>query len=210
MAPAPGLTAEAIAALLNENMAVQVDEVTAARLATYLELFKRWNSKVNLSAVRDDASIVLRHFGESLQCAAALPSGTQTLLDYGSGGGFPGAVCAMAKPGIAVTLAESQNKKAAFLQELCRVLALNAKVHASRVETLPAAMTYDVVTLRAVDQMADACLAARKRVRRGGHLVVVTSEEAFLSLAGVLDGVSWARSVSMRGTAQGIIAVGVA
>ena len=75
-----------------------------------------------------------------------------TLLDFGSGGGFPGIPIALCRPEIAVTLAESQGKKAAFLQEAVRVLGLSARSTLSGPKLLT--VGFDCVTLRAVDRMA--------------------------------------------------------
>jgi len=87
-------------------------------------------------------------------CARSLPAGNRSLLDFGSGGGFPGIPIAICRAEIAVTLAESQGKKAAFLQEVVRVLGLSAKVHPQRAELLGG--LFDCVTLRAVDRMDEA------------------------------------------------------
>ena len=204
------MTGEAIAALLAAKMDLHVEPGLASQLALYLDLLVRWNAKTNLSAVREPEAMVLRHFGESLQCAAAIPADVKALLDYGSGAGFPGAVCALARPALAVTLAESQNKKAAFLQELCRSLALPARVtvHAGRVEALPGSARFDGVTLRAVDRMQAACAEARRRVVIGGWLVVMTTEEPFRELAGALPGIAWRPPTRLRGTKHGIVGVG--
>ncbi len=107
----------------------------------YISLIIRWNARTNLTSIRDETGIIQRHFVESIACAQALPAGIQTLLDFGSGAGFPGIPIAICRPEIAVTLAESQNKKAAFLQEVTRVLECSTwsnpiRVHAGRAETL--------------------------------------------------------------------------
>src|SRR5208282_3780961 len=62
----------------------------SSRFAEYLSLILRWNARVNLTAIRDEEGILSRHFIESIACARALPEGVATLLDYGSGAGFPG------------------------------------------------------------------------------------------------------------------------
>ncbi|MGB7546346.1 MAG: 16S rRNA (guanine(527)-N(7))-methyltransferase RsmG [Terracidiphilus sp.] len=140
---------------------------------TYLALLLRWNARMNLTAIRDEDGILARHFVESIACARALPAGVATLLDFGSGAGFPGIPIAVCRPEIAVTLAESQGRKAAFLQEAVRVLELSAKVHAGRAEAL--ASQFDCVTLRAVDRMERAVRAASGLVRPGGWLAVMTT-----------------------------------
>lgn len=143
------------------------------RFIDYLSLILRWNARTNLTAVRDPDAILSRHFLESIACARALPSGIHTLLDFGSGAGFPGIPIAICRPEIAVTLAESQGKKAAFLREALRVLGLPAQVHAGRAEAL--GRTFDCVTLRAVDRMESAVAAAARLVGPDGWLAPLTT-----------------------------------
>ena len=160
-------------ALLTEAGMTPLEADSANRFAEYLALLLRWNGRVNLTAIRDEEGILSRHFVESIACARALPAGIGTLLDFGSGGGFPGIPIALSRPEIAVTLAESQGKKAAFLQEAVRVLGLSAKVHAQRAELL--GMQFDCVTLRAVDRMGEAVSAASLLVTPGGWLAPMTT-----------------------------------
>lgn len=144
------------------------------QLNNYLALLVRWNTRVNLTAVRDRESILSRHFVESIACAEWLPQGISTLLDLGSGAGFPGIPIAVCRSEISVTLAESQGKKAAFLHEVVRVLNLPSKVHAGRAEALP--VHFDAVTLRAVDRMQTAVSIAAALVGPGGWLAPMTTE----------------------------------
>jgi 16S rRNA (guanine527-N7)-methyltransferase len=163
------LTHERLKTLLwpyNPGLSDQVLE----QLSVYLDLLRRWNAKTNLSAIREPEEIVTRHFGESLFAAQHLPKAA-TLLDLGSGAGFPGLPIALVHPEVAVTLAESQNKKAAFLREAVRVLGLKTEVWASRVEELPANRVFDVVTLRAVDNPGRALKLARERLAAGGTIL---------------------------------------
>jgi 16S rRNA (guanine527-N7)-methyltransferase len=136
-------------------------------------LLIRWSARINLTAIRGEDGILKRHFVESIACARALPAEIKTLLDFGSGAGFPGIPIALCRPEIAVTLAESQGKKAAFLREAVRVLGLSSTVHSGRAEELTT--NYDCVTLRAVDKMDRAVETAAKLVRPGGWLVLMTT-----------------------------------
>ena len=142
------------------------------RLSEYLDLLLKWNAKTNLTAIREPEQIVRRHFGESLFAARLVPV-CATLLDFGSGAGFPGIPIQLARPEIRVTLAESQGKKAAFLREAVRVLGLSAstEVWGGRVAALPAKRVFDVVTLRAVDDPGLALREAGQRVGTGGAIV---------------------------------------
>jgi 16S rRNA (guanine527-N7)-methyltransferase len=106
-----------------------------------------------------------------VQLAPLLGAGS-TVLDLGSGAGFPGLPIQLLLPEVRVTLAESQNKKASFLREVVRTLGLRqTEVWAGRAEDLPAEQRFEAVTLRAVDRMEVALEVARGRVVKGGWLV---------------------------------------
>ena len=151
------------------------------RISRYLDLLMLWNAKTNLTAIREPAQLVQRQLGESLFAARYLPA-TGTLLDFGSGGGFPGIPLQLALPDLRVTLAESQGKKASFLREATRSLALNAEVWSSRVETMPSERSFDVVAMRAVDQAPAMLPIAQERVAPTGQLLryLPASEETHL------------------------------
>ncbi len=202
------MTGAEISALLEHRCGLSIPPPLAEQLRRYLELLLRWNERTNLTAVRDPEQIVLRHFGESIQCSRALPADTRTLLDFGSGAGFPGAVCALHRPELAVTLAESQGKKAAFLQELCRVLRVSAIVFAGRVEALPYVAQFDAVTLRAVDDMGSAAAVAAGRVAPNGRLVLMTTKAALQGASSSLNGLAWDDILTLCGSREGIIAFG--
>ncbi len=129
------------------------------RLSRYLDLLVLWNGRMNLTAVRDPRAIVRRHFGESL-FAARRVSGTGTLLDLGSGAGFPGLPIQLWHPHLRVTLAESQLKKSAFLREAIRSLSLSTEVFAGRAEQMKPSRSFDTVVLRSVDRSRDALESA--------------------------------------------------
>lgn len=144
-------------------------------LSDYLDLLLKWNARTNLSAVREPREIVRRHFGESLFAATHLPIAS-TLLDLGSGAGFPGIPIQLRYPELQVTLAESQNKKASFLREVVRTLALATEVFADRVEKMPVDRRFDVVALRAVDQPVLALGLARGRITGGGLILQLSAK----------------------------------
>src|SRR5436305_9559716 len=78
-------------AALPSSAATSPDERQLSSISTYIDLLLRWNSLFNLTAIRDEQSIVTRHFGESLfatRIASSLPA--RSLADIGSGAGFPG------------------------------------------------------------------------------------------------------------------------
>jgi 16S rRNA (guanine527-N7)-methyltransferase len=184
-----------------------LDAAQMGRFEEYLALLIRWNERVNLTSVRDEEGILSRHFVESIVCARALPQGITTLLDFGSGGGFPGIPIALCRPEIEVTVAESQGKKAAFLQEAVRVLGISVKVHAGRAELLK--VQYKCITLRAVDKMDEAVEAAARLVAPGGWLALMTTQGDLVRLqrrAGA--GFSWESPIPLPGGDERLLAFG--
>lgn len=105
-----------------------------------------------------------------------------SLLDFGSGAGFPGLPIQILWPELCVTLAEARHKKASFLREAIRCLGLKTEVWADRVEAMPVDRKFPVVTLRAVDQMSGAIAAAAQRTA-DSLLVLGTSDSAYPFLA---------------------------
>lgn len=200
--------ANSIGARLNEKLALagldRLDPALAERFGDYCGLLLRWNARTNLTAIRDEDGILSRHFVESVACARVLPQGIATLLDFGSGAGFPGVPIALCRKEIAVTLAESQGKKAAFLREAVRILGISAKVHSGRAELLPG--VFDCVALRAVDRMEQAVQTASRLVTRNGWLALMTSEADRNTLqAAVGTGFEWLEPVLLRGSERGLL-----
>lgn len=198
---------ERLNGLLAETGAEPLDEASKSRFEAYLSLFVRWNSRTNLSSIREPDAILARHFVESIACARALPTRISTLLDFGTGGGLPGIPIALCRPEITVTLAESQGKKAAFLQEAVRTLGISAQVIAGRAETLTE--RFDCVTLRAVDKMADAVRAAAKLVSEGGWLVLMTTCDDADKLRAVAGNeFRWEEGLPLPGGSERILVLG--
>ena len=114
---------------------VEVDDRITAALSTYLDRLLFWNQRVNLTALRDAPSIVDKHFVDSLAVVPHIPTTARSLVDLGSGAGFPGAVVAIVRSDLQVSLVESVHKKCAFLEALRREVPVpNLKVSASRAE----------------------------------------------------------------------------
>lgn len=177
------LSGEEIARLLRPYLAEDAPAEMVGKIERYLEVFAIWSRRMNLSTVTEPAEMVQRHFGEGLALAEALPP-FATLLDLGSGAGFPGLPIAMRWPGTHVTLAESQKKKAAFLAEASWRMDLPVKVWADRAETFAVEKCFDVVALRAVDGMPAALRTARGLLRPGGTLAFFVGEREQMELPG--------------------------
>ena len=193
--------------LLTASRLKPLEVGTAGRFGEYCALLLRWNSRMNLTAVRDEDEILSRHFVESIACAQALPAGIATLLDLGSGAGFPGIPIAVCRPEIEVTLAESQGKKAAFLQEAVRTLGLSTRIHSGRAETLSA--RFDCVVLRAVDRMHHAVRVAFGLIEDKGWIAIMTTESELQKLKGSIGAeIVWCDPLPLPGSDHRVLALG--
>ncbi len=133
---------------LEFQAATDVSRETLERLQAYAALLRKWQTTVNLVGPSTIDDIWRRHLFDSWQLAPYVPNGAQSLVDLGSGAGFPGLVLAIVGA-TGVHLIESNQRKAEFLREAARVTATPVTVLPQRIETVPAFPT-DVVTARAL------------------------------------------------------------
>jgi len=200
------ITAQDIDAAIAAAGLAALPSGASERLLAYLELLLRWNSRLNLTAVREPSEIIRRHLVECIQCAQALPP-SRTLLDFGTGAGLPGIPVAIVRPEIRVTLGESQGKKAAFLREAVRILSLSTEVYDGRIENMPSDRIFDVVTLRAVDKMAEACRTAVERIAPRGWIVVFATSATETPLR-QLPLIIWTRRLHSPNLEDGVLLLG--
>ena len=128
-----------------------VSRETLARLKTYAGMLEDWNARHNLVSRASLAEVWRRHFWDSAQLAHLIPHEARSLIDLGSGAGFPGLVLAELlkhRPQFRVVLVEATAKKCRFLQSVAERLALPVEIRSGRVEDLPAE-NFDVITARA-------------------------------------------------------------
>ncbi len=135
-----GLDKRELMTLLQETSreaGVQLGDSQAEDFWLYLQELLEWNRTVNLTAVTDPVDIIIKHFVDSLTPLPYLASST-SLLDVGSGAGFPGIPLKIAAPHLRVCLVDSQRRKVSFLKHIIRTLNLrDVTVVHGRVEDLP-------------------------------------------------------------------------
>lgn len=141
-------------ALLNQlqkgidAMGLALPASVPAQLIEYLNLLIKWNSKYNLTAIRDPGEMVVKHLLDSL---AVLPFvGKGDVIDVGSGAGLPGIPLALARPDVAFVLVDSNGKKTRFLNQAKLTLKLdNVEVINQRIEDYRPGIYFDTVIARA-------------------------------------------------------------
>ncbi|HET7313570.1 16S rRNA (guanine(527)-N(7))-methyltransferase RsmG [Salinisphaera sp.] len=146
------------------------------RLIAYLRELTTWNATYNLTAVRDPEAMVTRHLLDCLAVSDFVVGAN--LADVGAGPGLPGLVLAIARPRLAVTLVESNRKKAAFLRHARRQLALdNVEVAQARVEAFKPAKKFDCVITRAFASAGDTARGAGHLIAPGGRFVLMKGRD---------------------------------
>ncbi|MGZ3338428.1 MAG: 16S rRNA (guanine(527)-N(7))-methyltransferase RsmG [Reyranella sp.] len=133
------------------QLGVDVSRETADRLEALVATLERWQKAINLVSRTTLGDVWRRHVLDSAQLKPLIPAEAKTLVDLGSGAGFPGLVVAALRPDLEVTLIESDARKAAFLGEAARRMMLEKlpKILIGRVEAVPPARA-DVITARAL------------------------------------------------------------
>lgn len=169
---------------------VTLDSDAVARFAAYEALIIEWNDRAGLTTVADHEGIQRRHFGESLALLGALraasvlpPSEPRTLVDLGTGGGFPGLPMRIAAPELRLTLVESNGKKSAFLQAAVAALGLDdVELVQARAEDAGRSPIlrerFDVAVARALAAMPVLVEYAVPLLRRGGVLATPKGSRA--------------------------------
>lgn len=154
---------------LDEGLAalnVEIDRRQRERLLTLLALLHKWNRAYNLTAVRSPEAMVSRHLLDSASVAFAVNG--PTLLDVGSGPGFPGLVLAILDPGLQVTLLDSNGKKVRFQRQAVMELGLdNVRCEQVRVEAFDA--TFDQIISRAFASLGDFIGLTEHLLAEGGE-----------------------------------------
>ena len=136
-----------------KDIGLSVSRETMERLELYFELLKKWNPAINLVSKSTIKHAWNRHFVDSAQIYEHAPENWSIWADFGSGGGFPGAVVAIiaSEKNINghVILVESDQRKAAFLRNVMRETGVEAQIIAERIEKVPA-LNSDVISARAL------------------------------------------------------------
>jgi 16S rRNA (guanine527-N7)-methyltransferase len=155
-----------------------------AQFATYAADLRRWNSQINLTAISEPAEIYRRHFLDSLSLARFWGDSPASLVDIGSGAGFPGLPLAILRPSLRLTLVESVGKKAEFLRYMAGALGLGAvRVLTARAEDLGRDRgereAHGLVTARAVAELRVLVEYGLPLLKIGGRMLAPKGSAAY-------------------------------
>ncbi len=190
---------------------LDLDKTQIRQILLYLDLLLRWNKMINLTSIKSPEECITRHFGESLYLArwAKLHG---SLLDVGSGAGFPGLVLRIAFPSLRITLLEPIAKKRAFLKEAARACGMGSiEVRPDRLEDFTpvgAGHGFDILTARAVGDHRTLVRDAAEVLRPEGIVCLWLGHEQGLALAGYSTRVQWGEPIRIPLTREREIWVG--
>jgi 16S rRNA (guanine527-N7)-methyltransferase len=168
-------------------LALELDEAQLGKLVAHLDLLDEWNSRFNLTAIRDRPSQLTKHLLDSLTVQPYLRG--ERIADVGSGAGFPGIPLAIVEPHRHFSLIESTGKKCRFLEHVRDALGLkNVEVVQSRAESYKPEVRFDTVIARAVGPIADLVKVAGPLVVGGGRLLAMKGRYPEDELAARMSG----------------------
>lgn len=186
-----------------EQLPVSLNERQVCQFMKYYELLVEWNQVMNLTAITDFDEVCKKHFIDSLSIVKAYDvSSSKTLIDIGTGAGFPGIPLKIAFSDLKVTLLDSLNKRVNFLNAVIDELALeNIDALHGRAEDFAEKgklrEQYDVCVSRAVANLSTLCEYCIPYVKIGGHFIsyksekiadeIVTAKKAISILGGKLE-----------------------
>jgi 16S rRNA (guanine527-N7)-methyltransferase len=140
-----------------KTLGVEVDQKQAHLFAIHAGELIKWNTKINLTTITDPVDVAIKHFLDSIAPARHIPPEV-TLLDIGSGGGFPGIPLKITLPSVSMTLIDGSRKKISFLKHIIRTLQLqNVDARQIRAEDLVQKTqpppSFDVIISRALSSL---------------------------------------------------------
>jgi 16S rRNA (guanine527-N7)-methyltransferase len=166
-------------------LSLLVSRETQARLSVLCDMVERWNRSINLVSLATIPQLRQRHVEDSSQLVPFLPEGARLWVDLGSGAGFPGLVVAAhltdIAPDCAVTLIESDQRKAVFLREASRAMKVKTMVLASRIEQV-SGQAADVISARALAPLPHLLFLTRIHLKPHGVALFLKGQDVAAEL----------------------------
>ena len=162
---------------------IELSEEQLDQLQKYFELLVSWNEKINLTAITEPNEVAVKHFADSLSVFNYVDfQKGASVIDVGTGAGFPGLVLKIARPDIKLTLLDSLNKRLKFLDEVLNTLGLEAELVHARAEEggqiIDLRECYDFAVSRAVARLNVLCEYCLPYVRLSGKFIAFKGGEA--------------------------------
>lgn len=139
----------------------------------YYKTLIEWNEKMNLTALTEEEDVYFKHFLDSIYLAKSMKIETQSLLDVGSGAGFPSIPLKIVFPELQVTIIDALKKRIGFLEHLTKALGVDVSLIHGRAEEFDKKHSFDIVTARAVanlNMLSELCVPF---VKENGYFITL-------------------------------------
>jgi 16S rRNA (guanine(527)-N(7))-methyltransferase RsmG len=153
-----------------KRLGVAYNSLMIERFSTFIEEISRWNRRTNLVGTQDTEGIITRHILDSLSLYRLLKVGNKSILDIGTGAGFPSIPLKIAAPSLSITVCERRQKRAAFLQNVLTLLGFcDIGVEAKDVREI--SVRFDIVLARGVGDLEEIISLSRGVVKENGMII---------------------------------------
>ena len=165
-----------------KNFKIELSDEQLNQLESYYKLLVSWNERMNLTAITEPKDVAIKHFADSLSVLSFVdvPNGA-SVIDVGTGAGFPGLVLKIARPDIKLTLLDSLKKRLTFLEDVLNNLGLDAQLIHSRAEeggqSIDLRECYDFAVSRAVANLSVLTEYTLPFVKKGGCFIAYKSSD---------------------------------
>jgi len=160
-----------------KNLDIQIDKPKIEKFAIHAIELMKWNQKTNLTAITDPFEVAVKHFLDSIVPVKIIPSNA-SLLDIGSGGGFPGIPLKISLPSLSVTLIDASRKKVSFLKHIIRILELKnidaLHIRAEEFANKPGVEEkFNIIISRALSSMTSFAMTALPFLKKEGVIIAM-------------------------------------
>lgn len=184
-----------------KKLDIEIDATKAQKFITYKNILVEWNKVMNLTGITEDKEVVIKHFADSVTVLNTIDFKEKSVIDVGTGAGFPGLPLKITEPSIKLTLLDSLTKRLNFLEEVCHNINTDAEFVHARAEELGQDENYrekyDIAVSRAVAPLNVLAEFDLPFVKVGGVMValkgpgayaeVKTAEKALKELGGEIE-----------------------
>ena len=158
---------------LLSSLNLELNDKQKKQFETYYQLLIEWNDKINLTSITLEEEVYTKHFFDSICLTKAIPLSNQSLLDVGSGAGFPSIPLKIIYPDLKVTIIDALNKRIKFLNELTNALEIDVELIHGRAEEYKRKNSFDLVTARAVANLRMLSELCIPFVKVGGYFMAM-------------------------------------
>jgi len=166
---------------LTQKLQIQLSNSQMEQFGLYAETLVQWNKKMNITRITSIQDITIKHFFDSVSVVPFIKTfAYKSILDIGSGGGFPGIPLGIVLPEMHITLLDASRKRIAFLKYVTHLLgAKNIHVCHDRLETYHPDNSYDIIISRAFSALSNFVISSKKFLNISGRIIAMKGQNVF-------------------------------